>query len=321
MVINTQLKLEVNTLTEEYETFRNEYSVAHIDKENLEISDTATHDLTGLTTYKTFSYVASKATPSLAQGFETKMKRETQLVLTFTKLWLNIPDGVLSVVYSVSPEEIRSIYLSWITAIALGLEIDQSKKISDFKKKLLERDVNEPKCYYVGHIPMLKMEPKLGCHSRTAWIRDLPPENEFITEHAVCIVADNGLVIYISPLVGENRPLMPILQEAKVFIDLLTDSDKIYLLQSEQVVQKKDIELGVALDMDDEKHTPCDQSFSYCRQLLKNVNEFQVLSDGNLSFNENMQNLTIKACVLASSVYLYNAANTSNFGIVTVGQN
>nr|CAB3262921.1 uncharacterized protein LOC100185213 [Phallusia mammillata] len=303
VIMNTQLKLEVNTLTEEYQTFKNEYSIAYMDKENIENDDIMTHDLTGLSSYRVFEYVTSNAKPFLQQDFETKMKPETQAVMTLNKLWLNVPDRILSIIYSISIDEIRSIYTSWVKALGAALALDQTQKTEGLKTKVQQQDPETSSCYYVGYVTVLKTAPNTVRESRTCWLKNLQTQDEFISEHSVCVLAANGLVVFLSPLVAEDVPLMPILRESRILMDLLTDNDKVYLMPTERVVLKKDIELGVVLDIDEEKHLdPDDQSRAFCEQLLKAASSYKILTDGRFSCTDEFRNQIVQVCALAPSI-------------------
>jgi len=298
VVINTQLKFEVNTLTEEYEKFKEELSMPFIDIKDIDCN--SVKEFTGISSLHLFKEFLEKTKILLSNNSIKVIRHRCEAVLVLNKLKLDIPDTLLSLVYALKVEIVEEIFLSWVDILSKWLCPQQIARIET-------NDIVTVRSFYADFIHITVEKPRMKRESRFSWLKDACFESKSTDCVSLCIISEHGDVVHVSNTYPIDSTAISILCEASEFVQCLGDADKIYVLSSEQLIQKKDIELGVALELDNEEFEKCKNSLALkqARKILLESNDFKILSSGfREPYEDSIQNV-VKLCAVLPTLHRY----------------
>ncbi|XP_076807989.1 uncharacterized protein LOC143451372 isoform X2 [Clavelina lepadiformis] len=249
ITVNTQLKNENNKMADEHAKFKNMLDSAFIDRKNI-TDDSILCALTGVASNKEFDCLLWKVVGHVELECDVNLGKETQMMLVLIKMKMNIPDDLLSLVYSVSMDVLHKIYIAWMKAFLKVAEAMIQWKLSTATCVNRDNPSLSLLWYLLADFVEIAQIEEYSRTSRSSWKNARKSEPDTGSEKVLCLFRPSGAVFYISEILPGDCTLLSALRQVKGLSEF-TDQHKIYFVSTRQVVLKKDIELGVMLDNDD----------------------------------------------------------------------
>ncbi|CAK8686425.1 unnamed protein product [Clavelina lepadiformis] len=249
ITVNTQLKNENNKMADEHTKFKNMLDSAFIDRKNI-TDDSILCALTGVASNKEFDCLLWKVVGHVELEYDVNLGKETQMMLVLIKMKMNIPDDLLSLVYSVSMDVLHKIYIAWMKAFLKVAEAMIQWKLSTATCVNRDNPSLSLLWYLLADFVEIAQIEEYSRTSRSSWKNARKSEPDTGSEKVLCLFRPSGAVFYISEILPGDCTLLSALRQVKGLSEF-TDQHKIYFVSTRQVVLKKDIELGVMLDNDD----------------------------------------------------------------------
>ena len=239
-------------MADEHAKFKNMLDSAFIDRKNI-TDDSVLCALTGVASNKEFDCLLWKVVGHVELECDVNLGKETQMMLVLIKMKLNIPDDLLSLVYSVSMDVLHKIYIAWMKAFLKVAEAMIQRKLStascvNHVMTCVNRDNPSLSLlwYLLADFVEIAQIEEYSRTSRSSWKN----ARKSGSEKVLCLFRPSGAMFYISEILPGDCTLLSALRQVKGLSEF-TDQHKIYFVSNRQVVLKKDIELGVMLDTDD----------------------------------------------------------------------